>query len=566
MTTLAVVFGTFNRLPLLRKAVESVRNATGSLSYKIIIVDGGSTDGGRQWLATQSDVVLIEQEGPPTGAVKAFNLGFSYAVEHRFDFVAHLNDDAEVITKDGFVDAINILNSNPKIGEVAFAFDLYGNWGFDHVNGKPYANFGVVRREAGEAVARAQGDPTGKNWWNTIYKTYGADSEFGVWLWKLGWEVYTANHIQVHDCQAMDDLRKLNDAANPDRLDSKLFWMRWQNETFTSKEMPKITLASPHPNGTNILVTGGHGFLGSALTKLLRANSHNTVTTFRSDQVDLRNKQAAISLFASTRPKVDFHLAAACGGIGANQANPATFFQDNMEMGMNVLEAAKEARVDKVVMVGTVCSYPSTTPIPFMEERFWDGYPEETNAPYGVAKRALHTLAKAYEKQYGLYTITALLANLYGPEDNFNLTTSHVIPALIRKFLEAKEQNKDSVSIWGTGHATREFLYVDDAAKALRLLGELDTALLQTRYDLVNIGTGKAISIGDLASTIARLITYEGKRLWDTSRPDGQLSRMLSISRAVSLGFTADMDLPTGLTRTIEWYKANQQKANRDLR
>lgn len=223
----AVVFGTYNRLEMLKRAVTSVRGAVGDLSYKMIIVDGGSTDGTKDWLRRQIDVELIEQEGPLTGAVRAFNLGFAAAVDGNYDFVAHLNDDAEIVTPGAIAIACAAMLADDKIGEVAFEFDLRGPWGFDHVNGALYANYGVIRREAGMAVARAQGDPAGRAWWNSIYRTYGADTEFGVWLWKLDWLVHYGVGLRVHDANAKDDLRKQNESKN---VDSALFWSRWKNE------------------------------------------------------------------------------------------------------------------------------------------------------------------------------------------------------------------------------------------------------------------------------------------------------------------------------------------------
>lgn len=224
----AVVFGTYNRVEVLKRAVASVRAAVGALGYKMIIVDGGSTDGTREWLRGQDDVQLIEQTGPLTGAVRAFNLGFAAAVDGNYDFVTHLNDDAEIVTLGAIAKACEILRTDDKIGEVAFEFDLRGPWGFEYINGALYANFGVIRREAGMAVARAQGDPSGRAWWNPIYRTYGADSEFGVWLWKLGWRVYQGIGLRVHDVNAKDQLRARNEGDNND---APLFWSRWKNET-----------------------------------------------------------------------------------------------------------------------------------------------------------------------------------------------------------------------------------------------------------------------------------------------------------------------------------------------
>jgi glycosyltransferase involved in cell wall biosynthesis len=235
----AIVFGTYNRLALLKDAIESVREAISRYPFRIIIVDGGSIDGSQEWLREQSDVDLIEQKGPLTGAVRAFNLGFGRAVDEGFEFVMHLNDDAKIITPSAIDIAIDLMIEQPKIGEVAFAYDLNGPWRCDRINGKPYANFGVIRREAGMAVAREQGDPTGRAWWNPIYRTYGADSEFGCFLHRLGWIVHPALNLKVHDINYQDDLRVLNGSHDPDRVDSKIFWDRWRNANL-----------EPGPNGS----------------------------------------------------------------------------------------------------------------------------------------------------------------------------------------------------------------------------------------------------------------------------------------------------------------------------
>jgi GT2 family glycosyltransferase len=224
----AVVFGTYNRLALLKRAVESTRNAINRNDYKLVIIDGGSTDGSREWLVEQSDVVLLRQELPLTGAVAAFNLGFAFAVDNNYDWICHGNDDAEFVTPGMIDDAIALLKNDPKIGEVAFAYDLYkpGDFRFSNINGKPYANYGVIRREAGMAVAIEQGDPTGRAWWNPIYRTYAADTEFGVQLHRLDWAVHCARELHVRDHNAQDDMRKLNEK---DFVDSKLFWSRWRD-------------------------------------------------------------------------------------------------------------------------------------------------------------------------------------------------------------------------------------------------------------------------------------------------------------------------------------------------
>ncbi len=226
MITVGVVFGTYNRLELLKLAVASVRAAAPPTKVTMFIVDGGSTDGTREWLKAQVDVIPLFQEGPLTGAVAAFNLGFSAAVEMGCRYVFHLNDDAEILTPHSFAQAIALMETHPDIGEVAFEFDLRGPMAFEYVNGKLYGNFGMIRTVAGKAVARAQGDPTGRKWWNPIYRTYGADCEFGMWLWKLGWKVHPGIGLQVHDAECKDELRKKNEATNPDREDSKIFWSR----------------------------------------------------------------------------------------------------------------------------------------------------------------------------------------------------------------------------------------------------------------------------------------------------------------------------------------------------
>lgn len=227
---LCVVTGTYNRLDSLARAVESVRNASAGVYYQIVAIDGGSTDGTKEWIRKQKDIYLIEQEGELTGAVKAFNLGFAYAVEQGFPYVMHFNDDAEIVTQDALLSGIKILQEHPFVGEVAFAFDLRGGYGFDLIHGKPYGNFGIIRREAGMMVALAQGDSKGKMWWNEIYRTYGADTEFGCWLWKLGWTVFAAEHLQVHDTNVKDQLREINESGIPQRKDSRLFWQRWPLE------------------------------------------------------------------------------------------------------------------------------------------------------------------------------------------------------------------------------------------------------------------------------------------------------------------------------------------------
>jgi GDP-L-fucose synthase len=303
-------------------------------------------------------------------------------------------------------------------------------------------------------------------------------------------------------------------------------------------------------NAQRVCVTGGSGFLGSHLLEGLRRRGAGEVVAPSAAEFDLVQPDAARRLLAQARPDLVIHLAANVGGIGANRAHPAQFFYDNLVMGVHLMHEAWKAGVPKFVQVGTVCSYPKFTPVPFREDDLWNGYPEETNAPYGVAKKALLVQAQAYRAQYGFNAIYLIPVNLYGPRDNFDLETSHVIPALIRKCLEARRAGADSVVLWGDGSPTREFLYVEDAAEGILLGAE--------RYNAgepVNLGSGEEITIRDLAEKIARLVGFGGRIVWDTTRPNGQPRRSLDVSRAESaFGFRAQTKLDDGLRRTVDWY------------
>jgi GDP-L-fucose synthase len=302
--------------------------------------------------------------------------------------------------------------------------------------------------------------------------------------------------------------------------------------------------------GRRVMVTGGGGFLGQAVVDRLRAADATEIFVPRSADYDLRTMEGVDRALADGRPSVVIHLAAVVGGIGANRENPGRFFYENAIMGIQLMEAARLAGVDKFVAVGTVCSYPKFTPVPFREEDLWNGYPEETNAPYGLAKKMLLVQAQAYRAQYGFDAIYLIPVNLYGPGDNVDPASSHVIPALIRKCVEARAAGADHIDVWGTGAASREFLYVDDAAEGIVLAAE--------RYDgaePVNLGVGREITIRELVTLIARLTGFEGEIRWDASKPDGQPRRALDTSRARErFGFVAGTSFEDGLRRTIEWY------------
>ena len=307
-------------------------------------------------------------------------------------------------------------------------------------------------------------------------------------------------------------------------------------------------------NHKRITVTGGAGFLGSFVVEKLRERGVSDVFIPRSKDYDLRFSDEIRRILKESRPNIVIHLAARVGGIGANQANPAPFFYDNLMMGVQLLHESCLARVEKFVAVGTVCSYPKFTPVPFREEDIWDGYPEETNAPYGLAKKMLLVQSQTYRQQYGFNSIFLLPANMYGPRDNFDPDSSHVIPALIRKCIEAKERNDGQITAWGTGKATREFLYVEDAAEGILMATE--------RYNEsrpVNLGTGTEISIEKLAHLIAELTGFKGNIVWDATKPDGQPRRFLNTTRSKNLfGFQAKMILEDGLRETVKWYLENR--------
>ena len=303
-----------------------------------------------------------------------------------------------------------------------------------------------------------------------------------------------------------------------------------------------------------VIVTGGAGFLGSFVVDRLRAAGVGRVIAPRSREYDLRHEEAIVRLLADTRPDVILHLAAVVGGIGANRENPGRFLYENLIMGTLLMEQARVAGVKKFLGVGTICSYPKFTPVPFKEEDLWNGYPEETNAPYGLAKKLLLVQGQAYRQQYGFNAVHLLPVNLYGPRDNFDPSSSHVIPALIKKCVDAIEAGDSSIVCWGTGKATREFLYVEDAAEGIVLAAE--------KYDdgePVNLGAGFEISIFDLVHLVAKTTGFNGRIDWDATKPDGQPRRALDTSRARDwFGFEAKTTFEDGLRATIDWYEASR--------
>ena len=303
--------------------------------------------------------------------------------------------------------------------------------------------------------------------------------------------------------------------------------------------------------GRRVTVTGGKGFLGTHLIRMLKEKGCRDIMIADLPEYDLRNKEDILKMYDEQKPDIVIHLAAVVGGIGANRENPGKFFYDNAVMGSQLIEFARQKEIEKFVCLGTICAYPKFTPVPFKEENLWDGYPEETNAPYGLAKKMLLVQLQSYRQQYGFNGIYLLPVNLYGPGDNFDLESSHVIPALIKKCVDAKKEGEKHITVWGTGEASREFLYVEDAALGILLATEF-----YNEPEPVNLGAGFEIKIKDLVKLIAELTGFQGEIKWDTSKPDGQPRRMLDTSRAKEkFGFQAKTDFREGLKKTISWYE-----------
>jgi GDP-L-fucose synthase len=306
--------------------------------------------------------------------------------------------------------------------------------------------------------------------------------------------------------------------------------------------------------GKKITVTGGKGFLGSHLVKKMKERGCKNIMIADLPEYDLRKKEDILKMYEEQNPNIVIHLAAVVGGIGANRENPGKFFYDNAIMGIQLIEYARKSGIEKFVCLGTICAYPKFTPVPFKEENIWNGYPEETNAPYGLAKKMLLVQLQSYRQQYGFNGIYLLPVNLYGPGDNFDPKSSHVIPAIIKKCVDAKKEGKDYITVWGTGKASREFIYAEDAAEGILLATEF-----YNEPEPVNLGVGFEITIKDLVTLIAELTGFKGEIRWDTSKPTGQPRRMLDTSRSKEkFGFRAKTDFREGLKKTIEWYESQR--------